>query len=93
VKSRSIAVLVGLAALAGAGLFIAHHLRTTPATDQGLAANANGVVNPDSPRAGLSTEALPQLSEQKFKLPPSMGTGSYTEPVTKKDATKKNSGD
>lgn len=91
-NKRIAAAAVGFVAAVGAGLFIAHHASTTSSTDLGQAANTIGVVNADIAKTGLATEPVPQLSGQKFVPPPSMGTGSYTEPAAKKDSTKENSG-
>ena len=76
-----------VAAIVGISAFVAFNVKNG-APDQDLA-STQGVINPDSAGAGLSTEPLPEPSQQKIKPLPSMGVGSYTEPAAKKPKDKK----
>jgi Flp pilus assembly protein CpaB len=91
-KNKRIAAAVGVAAVVGAGFLIAQQMRKASAPEQDQATVTDGVVNPDAAKAGMTIEALPQLSQKKFEPPASSIVGSYTEPAAQKDSPKQDSG-
>lgn len=83
-KKLAIALTVAGVAIAGAVLIVLVSSR-----DESQSANATGVVNSEANDVGATTEAAPQLSTERFELPPSVGTGSYTEPEHRQDTQNK----
>jgi hypothetical protein len=80
---------IGLAAVAAAGALLAWRQQQS-APSMGEATPApSGIVNPDKSDVGLTTKPAPQLSNEKFAPPPSMGVGSYTDPAIVKAASVK----
>jgi hypothetical protein len=87
-KYKKMPIVVGAVAVTALGFLIANQLWKSGDQDGADGKATTGMVNPDSPSPGLATEAMPQLTNEKFELPPSLGTGSYTEPAAKKDTKK-----
>lgn len=83
-KNKKGLIVLGVAAV-GAALAITHYVRLSTTLDPNAsAANAGGVVNSESAKAGLTTQPAPELSTRTFKPAPSSITGSYTEPAAEK---------
>ena len=90
-KTKKGMLAIALAAVLGAGWVVTHHLRQASESDQIRAAPVPGTISPDSGKAQLGAEPIPQLSQEGFELPPSLGTGSYTEPAAAKNSKTKDS--
>jgi hypothetical protein len=87
-KKRLAGIALGVIACGAAVITLVTHMVSPSEKDR---ADMQGIVNPDSPKAGLTAEATPQLSQQTFEPPPSLGTGSYTEPAASKPTSTQNS--
>jgi hypothetical protein len=81
-KTKGLVVL-GVAAVSTAFAII-HYVRLSTTREPDASADTGGVVNPESAKAGLTTQPVPELSARTFKPAPSSITGSYTEPAANK---------
>jgi hypothetical protein len=87
-KKRLAGTALGAIACGAAVISLVTYMVSPSEKDQ---AAMQGVVNLDSTTAGLTAEATPELSRQTFEPPPSLGTGSYTEPAARKPTSTQDS--
>jgi hypothetical protein len=92
VKRKKLAIVVGaMVLIVGAGAYIQSR-KSSPDEARTLAeaARKDGVLNPSSAAAGMKTETIPQASSKRFEPPPTITTGSYTDPKHRKPSESRN---
>jgi hypothetical protein len=76
--------------VAGVGVYIStRSVAPDDAQQPGAAARKDGIVNPGPAAAGMKTLAMPRLSDARFEPPPTITTGTYTDPRHRKPADPK----
>jgi hypothetical protein len=89
-RRRMAIVLGALAAVASLGVYISSR-NVSPDEAQQLAAAASkdGIVNPEQSATAMKTLPMPRLSDARFEPPPTITTGTYTDPEHRKPADSK----
>jgi hypothetical protein len=89
VDRKKWAIALGAVALvAGIGVYISSRY-VSPEEALAAAARRDGVVNPEQSAAGMKTLPMPRLSDARFEPPPTIATGTYTDPKHRKPAESK----
>lgn len=80
-------VLWAVVLVAGVGVYISSRSVSRDEARQPVAAGrSDGIVNPEPSAAGMKTLAMPRLSDARFEPPPTITTGTYTDPERRKPA-------
>jgi hypothetical protein len=74
---------------AGVGVFIYSQNISSDEARQLAAVRMEGIVNPEQAVVGMKTLPMPRLSDARFEPPPTITTGSYTDPKHRKPAEPK----
>jgi hypothetical protein len=88
-RNKKLVIAVSAVLVAGACAFVAYRLGQPPDAQSVAAARRTGVENPEQSDAGMKTQPLPQLSDERFEPPPPISTGSYTDPKYREQAGNK----
>jgi hypothetical protein len=85
VNRKNVAVAcVAMAVVAGVGVYFSSRHAASEEAERLAVSGSEGVVNPDQSSAGMKTQPMPQLSDARFEPPPTITTGTYTDPKHRK---------
>jgi hypothetical protein len=87
-RKKWIIALGAVVVIAGVGVFVSSR-DLSPEEALAAAARRDGVVNPAQSAAGVKTLPMPRLSDARFEPPPTIATGTYTDPKHRKPADSK----